>query len=246
VIQTDDERVWDFRHNVLSVGNSEVQELVAFDVTEQYNLKKELEMRNERLSGVNERLRNYSREIERITAEKEILAAKMRVHDDVGRSLLAFRSYLAKPRSERDREGLLLLWRYTISVMKKEAVSVAQSSDWELLLKAAEAVGVKLESDGELPEQGRIRAVLIAALHECLTNTVKHAKGNCLYLNIKSDDTALTAEITNNGEQPKCEIKETGGLRNLRNTAESAGAAMTVESTPRFLLRLNFQMGDEI
>lgn len=246
VIQTGDEKVWDFRHNILSVGSSKVQELVAFDVTEQYNLNKELVIRNKRLSGVNERLRRYSSEIEHVTAEKEILAAKIRVHDDVGRSLLAFRSYLAKPMSERDRNGLLFLWRYTISVMKKEAVTVAQSNDWELLLKAAEAVDVKIELRGELPEKGNIRAVITAAIHECLTNTVKHAKGNRLYLNIKLSDTSLTAEITNNGEQPKGEIKETGGLKNLRHTAESAGVAMTVESTPRFLLRLDFQKGDEI
>lgn len=246
VIQTGDEKVWDFRHNILSVSSSEVQELVAFDVTEQYNLNKELEIRNKRLSGVNERLRKYSSEIEHVTAEKEILAAKIRVHDDVGRSLLAFRSYLAKPMSELNREDLLLLWRYTISVMKKETVTVAQSNDWELLLKAAEAVDVKIELRGELPEKGNIRAVITAAIHECLTNTVKHAKGNRLYLNIKSSDTSLTAEITNNGEQPKGEIKETGGLKNLRHTAESAGGAMTVESTPRFLLRLDFQKGDEI
>lgn len=215
-------------------------------LTPQYNLNKELVIRNKRLSSVNERLRRYSSEIEHVTAEKEILAAKIRVHDDVGRSLLAFRSYLAKPMSERDRNGLLFLWRYTISVMKKEAVTVAQSNDWELLLKAAEAVDVKIELRGELPEKGNIRAVITAAIHECLTNTVKHAKGNRLYMNIKSSDTSLTAEITNNGEQPKGEIKETGGLKNLRHIAESAGVAMTVESTPRFLLRLDFQKGDEI
>lgn len=241
VIQTDDEKIWDFRRNVLTVGNSEVQELLAFDVTEQYNLKKELEMRNQRLSDVNERLRKYSREVERITAEKEILTAKMRVHDDVGRSLLAFRSYLAKPQSERDRESLLLMWRYTISVMEKETVPDVQHNEWELLLKAAKAVDVSIEVNGELPEKGRKRDILIAAMHECLTNTVKHAKGNCLYLNIQSGNNALTAEITNNGEQPKADIIESGGLKNLRHTVESAGGVMAVKSKPRFGLVLKFE-----
>lgn len=240
VIQTEDEKVRDFRHNTLTFGNSEVQELIAYDVTEQYRLNKELEMRNERLSGVNERLRKYNREVEHIATEKEILTAKMKVHDNVGRSLLAFRSYLAKPRSERDRESLLLLWRYTISVMKKESVPEVQSNEWELLLKAAKAVDVTIELSGELPEKGKKRDVLIAAIHECLTNTVKHAKGNRLYVTVQSSDTAFTAEITNNGEQPKADITESGGLKNLRHTAESSGGVMTVESTPRFRLILSF------
>lgn len=240
VIQTEDNKVWDFRHSTLSVENSEVQELVAYDVTEQYCLNKELEIRNKRLSGVNERLRVYSRQVESVITEKEILSAKVRVHDDIGRSLLAFRSYLAKPQSERDRESLLLLWRYTISVMKKESVTEVQSDDWELLLKAAKAVDVEIECNGNLPDKGKIRDVLIAALHECLTNTVKHANGNRLYLAVRSDDQGLTAEITNNGIQPKEKITETGGLKNLRYTVESAGGIMNLEIVPGFLLRIEF------
>ena len=240
VIQSD-EKVWDFRSNTLNVGNSEVQELVAYDVTEQYLLNKELELRNQRLSSVNERLRKYNGDVERIITEKEILNAKMKVHDDIGRSLLAFRSYLAKPESQRDIESVLLLWRYTISVMKKEAVPEVKSNDWDLLLKAAEAVDVTVELNGELPDKGNKRDVLIASLHECLTNTVKHAKGNRLYMNITSDASSLTAEITNNGNQPDGEIKETGGLKNLRSTVESAGGVMTIETKPRFRLILRFE-----
>lgn len=240
VIQSD-EKVWDFRSNTLNVGTSEVRELVAYDVTEQYLLNKELELRNQRLSSVNERLRKYNGDVERIITEKEILNAKMKVHDDIGRSLLAFRSYLAKPESQRDIESVLLLWRYTISVMKKEAVPEVKSNDWDLLLKAAEAVDVTVELNGELPDKGNKRDVLIASLHECLTNTVKHAKGNRLYMNITSDASSLTAEITNNGNQPDGEIKETGGLKNLRSTVESAGGVMTIETKPRFRLILRFE-----
>lgn len=238
VIQTEDKKVWDFRCNTLSVGNSEVQELVTYDVTEQYILNNELNSRNKRLSSVNVRLRNYSRDVERITREKEILKAKIKVHDEIGRSLLAFRSYLAKPESERDIESVLFFWRYALSVIKKEAAPDVKSNDWKLLLKVAEAVNVTIEISGELPEQGNKRHVLIASLHECLTNTVKHAKGNQLYIKIRTDDSTLTAEITNNGIQPTGKIKETGGLKNLRHTVELAGGVMTVESTPRFLLRV--------
>ncbi|MGN1139160.1 MAG: sensor histidine kinase [Ruminococcus sp.] len=242
VIGTEDEKIWDFRCNDMSVGNSSVRELVAYDVTEQYLLNRELDLRNERLSNVNRRLRRYSGEVEQITNEREILSAKIKVHDNVGHSLLAFRSYLAKPYEERDRESLLLVWRYTISVMKKEAVPDVQRDKWELLLKAAKAVGVKVELKGELPEKGREQEVLIMAMHECLTNTVKHAKGDCLYLNIQSDSNSLTAEITNNGQQPQTDIVESGGLKNLRHTVESAGGIMTVKSKPRFGLILRFEL----
>lgn len=48
-------------------------------------------------------------------------------------------------------------------------------------------------------------------------------------------------EITNKGEQPKAEIIESGGLKNLRHTVESAGGVMTVKSKPRFGLVIKFE-----
>lgn len=45
-----------------------------------------------------------------------------------------------------------------------------------------------------------------------MTNTIKHAKGNQVYVSFKERQRFLDIQITNNGEQPKEEIKEAGGL----------------------------------
>ena len=195
VAHTKDGKIWEFHRNGLKVGDTPVQELLAYDVTRQYQLSKELEERNKRLGRLNERLREYSREVERVTAENEILAAKIQVHDNVGRSLLAFRSYLMQPEKERDKEGLLFLWRYTISVLRNETKPVIHNHDWELLLEAAQAVDVKILRKGELPEGKREREIVMTALHECLTNTVKHAGGNKLYCFIQSTHTKMKIEV---------------------------------------------------
>lgn len=241
--RTRDGNIWDIHRNVLTIGDTEVHELIAYDVTRQYALNEELDRRNRQLSKVNERLRLYSREVEQVTTENEILTARIQVHDNVGHSLLAFRSYLEQPLKERDRKSLLLLWRYTIGVLKREAEPVKQQDDMELLLKAAQAVDVEIIQTGEMPAEGKERAILIAALRECLTNTVKHAKGNKLYVTVHSDITRITAEITNNGTPPKGTVQETGGLKNLRHTVERSGGRMTVESKPRFLLRVELWKG---
>lgn len=236
--RTRDGNIWDIHRNFLTIEDTEIHELIAYDVTRQYALNEELDMKNRQLSEVNERLRRYSREVERVTAENEILTAKIQVHDNVGRSLLAFRSYLEQPIKERDRESLLLLWRYTIGILKREAEPVKQQDGMELLLKAAQAVDVEIVQTEEMPAEGKERDILISALRECLTNTVKHAKGNKLYVTVRSDITQIIAEITNDGEPPRGAVQETGGLKNLRHTVERAGGRMTVESTPRFMLRI--------
>ena len=243
-IRTKDAKVWEFRLRTLTVGNTEVRELVACDVTTLCRLSGELDARNRSLKLLNERLRRYGSEVEKSTMEHELLAAKIRVHDNVGRSLLALRAYLEQPPSERDREALLLLWRHTAAVLRNEAEPEKQRSDWALLQKAAQSVDVQIEKEGALPEAQRERAVILTALHECLTNTVKHAKGNRLYITLRTEGNVLTAELRNNGAPPRGEIQETGGLKNLRRAVEKVGGSMTVEACPAFLLRLALPKGE--
>ena len=248
VILTSDSKVWNVRRSEIEAEGNRINEIVALDVTEQYELRRELEERNERLNSVNERLRIFSRDMSRLTAEKELLDAKIKVHDDLGRSLLAFRAYLTAEPSKRDRNKLLPLWRYVISVMKKETVP---SEEWDAIEKTAESLHIQIEINGDLPAgladlpvSGEVRSAIMAAIRECLTNTARHARGDRLFVLIKCGADAphgIRIEITNNGRAPLVPIQEAGGLSNLRHMVERAGGIMTIESSPQFLLRLDFK-----
>ena len=270
VILTSDSKVWNVRRSEIEAEGNRINEIVALDVTEQYELRRELEERNERLNSVNERLRIFSRDMSRLTAEKELLDAKIKVHDDLGRSLLAFRAYLTAEPSKRDRSKLLPLWRYVISVMKKET---APSEEWDAIEKTAESLHIQIEINGDLPAgladlpvSGEGRSAIMAAIRECLTNTARHARGDRLFVLIKCgaeqgadhastsgspsasgtapcDDAphGIRIEITNNGRAPLVPIQEAGGLSNLRHMVEREGGIMTIESSPQFLLRLDFK-----
>lgn len=248
VILTSDSKVWNVRRSEIEAEGNRINEIVALDVTEQYELRRELEERNERLNSVNERLRIFSRDMSRLTAEKELLDAKIKVHDDLGRSLLAFRAYLTAEPSKRDRSKLLPLWRYVISVMKKET---APSEEWDAIEKTAESLHIQIEINGDmpagladLPVSGEVRSAIMAAIRECLTNTARHARGDRLFVLIKCGADAphgIRIEIKNNGRAPLVPIQEAGGLSNLRHMVERAGGIMTIESSPQFLLRLDFK-----
>ena len=240
LLETVDGSVWDFRIRSLIPGKPDTFEIAAFNITEQYRSNRELKKRNERLEQVNERLRRFSEEMVSFTAEKELLNAKIGIHDNIGRSLLAFRTYLSQPAKDRDRKKLLFLWRYVFSVMKMEA---SPSDDWDLLEKAAEMLHILINLDGELPKNLKWRNAVIAAIRECLTNTSAHAGGDRLTVKIRSCGGDITAEFTNTGRPPEGEIQETGGLKNLRRIVEQAGGSMTIESCPRFLMRLEFRNG---
>lgn len=241
IVEMNSGKVWDFHNNAITVGKSQYYELIAFDITEQYKLSRELKQRNERLNRVNERLRRFSEEMVTFTAEKELLEAKIKVHDSIGRCLLSWRAYLSQNEDERNRKELLFLWQYVVSVMKNEALP---SGEWNLIENSANMLGIAISLDGDLPENLRQRAAIDTAIRECLTNTARHAHGDRLFVNIDTDGDRIIAEITNTGTQPSEQIQEKGGLKNLRRVVEYANGKMTVESKPRFLLRLEFEKGD--
>lgn len=242
IVRTADSRVWEFHCGELNTKMPGMHELIAFDITEQYRLNAELKKRNEQLNSVNERLRQLSNDMVTFTAEKELLDAKIDVHDNIGRSLLACRAYFMHSPEERSRKDLLFLWRYVFSVMKKE---ILPTGEWDMLEKTAEMLGIRIELTGILPENLKIRTAVAAAIRECLTNTANHAEGDRLYVRVWEDDKAVTAELTNTGKAPVSEIQETGGLKNLRRIAERADGIMTIESRPQFLLRLYFPKGEK-
>ena len=214
--------------------HSGMKEILAYDVTELYEKRKELEVRNEHLIKINSQIREYSKILDKSIREQEMLTAKIRLHDDVGRCLLALRAYLSNDNG--DRKKLVELWKTTVSILKMESERIESDNRMTILDKAAAAVGVSIIYEGDIPKE--LENLCATAIHECLTNTVKHADGTKLFVAFRGDDNEFAFEITNDGKPPVNEIKETGGLHNLRRIIELEGLIMEIESLPRFVLRI--------
>lgn len=228
-----------FRRSALTVGRGEVTEIIGCDVTEQFKLSSELIKRNVALVNINRYLKRSGNEAEELRNEKEVLAAKIRVHDAVGRALITFRRYLALPVSERSRDELIGVWKENINVLKNLAETAPPADPMKQLRAAADAVDVQIKMSGELPEDERRRDILVSAMHECLTNMVRHAGGSELDIEISNLPGRVNLQVTNNGKIPEGEIWEGGGLGNLRRSVEMAGGEMKISSWPYFALSVS-------
>ena len=100
----------------------------------------------------------------------------------------------------------------------------------------AKNCGVEITVTGDMPENPETAYLLVVAARECLTNTITHARGDRLHMDIRHEDGHVTAVITNNGTPPAGEIKEGGGLSSLRRRIRSAGGIMAIQSLPAFAL----------
>ena len=248
-------QVWDFRRSRLSYGGEKVTEISAVNITTQYHLHKELVERYERLNDVNSRLHHFSEEVEKVTREKEILAAKIKLHDEIGRSLLILRSYLTETpeksiqtetpeksaqTEKRDRSRLLPLWQYIVTSMQEGTILKEREDSLLLLKKEASDFNVDIFLEGLLPANPSVRNVIFAAVRECAGNTAKHARGDRLFITIHDTEENTEVFITNNGNAPGGSVHETGGLKNLRKMVEERGGSMQIKSSPVFVLHLCF------
>ena len=211
-------------------------QVTAADVTELVALQRELKAENARLADANRRAKRlYDR----------ILAMKMRVHDDIGHTILSARRALRQGESVEAVRASAAAWEKSIALLCHANQLPETQEPLEYAKARAAALGAEVVLEGTLPECASVRALFALAIRECTSNCVRHAHGNQVYAVAKTEGGFCTLTITNNGQLPKGAIIEGGGLSSLRRRMEQAGGWMTIESKPRFVLTVTLPDEEE-
>lgn len=246
IIECNTGKVYSFKKYIHSIEGKTINEVVAIDITEKYNLTKELKQKLDRLKIINKRLIEYGDNVTELAHEKELLAAKIRIHDDIGKILLATKRKLTEDLTEADKKDLINFWQAEISALKN-ANHQKRKNDIQVINDAAELIGVKIKFIGGQPTENTMNEkILVAAMHECLTNTVSHANGKTMIVTTKNQNDKYIIIITNDGDIPKSEIIERGGLSSLRLLVENEDGKMIIHSKPRFELVIEIPKGEDL
>ncbi|MGI6238659.1 MAG: hypothetical protein ACOYI5_03415 [Christensenellales bacterium] len=233
-----DGSVISFSRQEMTVQNRRIYRITAADITEQYRLHTRLLQENRRLREMNERLRRHGETVQAVARDGEALAAKVRLHDELGRISLVARRAMRPDASYADRAALLENWRQRVALIRPDVRAEPVATGFDQLRSAAQAIGVAVHVRGALPAAGTRAARLFQmALHECLTNAVRHAGGSELYADIR-EGAPWTMTVTNNGRIPDAPIAEGSGLSSLRASIEHAGGHMRISHAPRFALTI--------
>ena len=214
-----------------------VTEILAYDVTEAYAVSRKLMEENERLSGQRDHLMELGSLVDSVTREREMLEAKVRIHDELGSMLIATKRYMTG--GQADPEGIKAMWKTNLSLLQGKEREQTYD-EFAPMLKAAEDVGVNVQVIGEYPKEKEIREILVLALGETLTNTVRHGEGDGIVFEIEEEKTQYKCLLSNNGKAPEQTITERGGLKHLRELVENYGGTMDLQSFPEVTIRLTF------
>lgn len=223
-----DGSAWYFKEEpIVTADKQHYTQVTAADVTKLYQRQKELERGNLALAEYAERMKELSNDMIAVIRDEEMLNMKMRVHDDIGRSVISTRMYLQQ--NDRSQKPDLTVWKNAVRLMKHEIEPGEGQNIVEKLISEAKDIGVNIHIDGKFSE---VPELLTAAIRECAINAVRHAKAKDLYVKIVRNESRLTVFITNSGLPVKGRIVEGGGLTSLRHRVENSGGIMTVKTNP--------------
>lgn len=210
-------------------------QLSAQDVTDVYNENVSLERENQKLREVNKKLNRMYECMEDTVREKESLDLKVYIHDTLGRSLITIQDIISS--SSDSVETKLESLKEAVSYLSSNR-STFRNSFEEVQQKAAE-IGVGVILDGFIPAGTPAENLIAGAARECVTNCIRHAKGNLVQVSVREISGVIKVVITNNGEAPHDKPEEGSGLSSLRRSVEASGGEMHISHIPAFALILN-------
>ena len=229
VIQTPEGAVVRFDRKLLQDGPVRYVQIEALDVTDLYCRSRELAERNCLLQEQARRQRELLGDITRINHEKELLKVKIRVHAELGHCLVATRKALEEHSFEEKSGPILQSWKSAIRNLSNVPGDREQAPMEEELFRVARLIGCQIRISGALPEEPRLRQLLLAAIREALTNAVRHANAKQLLVSCGPNSFGYHMEITDDGVHSPGNIREGGGLSNLRARLEREGILFRVE-----------------
>ena len=222
-----DSSVWRFELRFLDSNTVQVE---AAEITELYRLSEELYENTIRLQEIQKRQKALLDSIVEINLNKEILAAKMHIHDELGHCLLTTTKAITEDSLAENADTLRKSWNSTIQDFSNISTvwTVPDSSLQSELMQVAELIGCKVVFLGEQPTQRKALQLLYAAIREALTNAVRHANATELMVKIEQDEKSYHIEISDNGSVSVSSITEGNGLSALRQRLEQEGASLKV------------------
>ena len=205
-----DGSVWKFSEKeIITTAGDHFFQVLASEVSELYRNKVLLKEENQKLQEMSAAMKELSKNVITLTREEEMLSMKMRVHDNLGYSVLAAQRMLMRD-SEADRDIFRSQWKQTLDL------------------------GVKIIYTGEKVWESHISKLMDTILLEALSNCVRHAGASELYVKSGSEEQEWIIVITDNGQKTEKNVKEGGGLSGIRKRVEQCGGTLRICAESKF------------
>lgn len=214
-------------------------EVIAFDITEEYCLKKELDEQNEKIKLNNKELVSSMENIENLEKEKNLLKIKNKYHDLLGQNLSVLQQYLNREEINQENFDEIKF------MIKKMFIDIEDTEDpntnLQNLIKIHKKNGTNIIIKGKLPENEKQAKVFFEIIREATTNAIKHAGSSKIFVEIKETLEETYMVITNDGKKPNEFITENEGIKGMRRKVEEIKGYFYVSTVPQFSVNISIK-----
>lgn len=215
------------------------EEIIAFDITEEYSLHNELNEQNKKIKNNNNELMARIENIEELEKEQNLLKLKNRYHDILGQNLSVLQQYLNKQDISRAsfEEIKFMIKKMFIEIEDTEDAN----TNLQNLIKIHKKNGTNISITGKLPKNKEISKVLFEIIREATTNAIKHAGSRNVYVYVTETLEEITMTIKNDGKKPNEFITENEGIKGMRRKVSKLNGIFYIQTIPEFSVNVLFK-----
>ena len=174
-----DGKVWRYSQTEVVAEGVTYTEALFSDVTELYEKNLELQQQTKQLKKISRDLKQLSDNVQKLTKEREVLAAKTKLHDQMGAGLIAIRQILRQNTTSKENAAAVMQFRRAIQILQEE--NAYPQDDVAEFIRDAAVSGIHVEITGELPQEEELLHLLLPVMREACVNAARHAPLPCAY-----------------------------------------------------------------
>lgn len=249
VIKLNNHQYWSILKEGYHINGEFLIQISATNVSKQYQLSEQLHQENLKLNHQQARLKVLVDDIETIKKDEETLAVKMRIHNELGKTILTSKRYLEHETSHTLNE-IINYWNQVIDSMElpQSYLSGNVMEMYEQIKEAAHMIGCELIVNGNLPTDSDNGYLMMIAIKEAIINAIKHGGATQVVVDIDHNHDGYILKIHDNGALKVDRLHEGGGLSSLRQKLEAALGTLEIITQGKVVLNiyLPFKVGEVI
>ena len=224
------------KYYVFVINNNEI---ITFDITEEYKLHQKLNGQNKKLKENNKKILLSIDNIEELEKEKNLLKLKNKYHDILGQNLSILQQYLNKENitQENFEEIKFMIQKMFIDIEDTDDTN----TNLENLIKIHKKNGTDIIIDGKLPQNKKVAKVFFEIIREATTNAIRNAGSSKVFVNIKETLEETYMIITNDGRKPNEFITENQGIKDMRRKVKKLGGMFYISTVPEFSVNISIK-----
>ena len=239
-----DKKAYMASRDILTINGRPYFQTTVTDVTRRWNVNESLKSRREQLSERSRELAELLANVSVVCRDRELIAARGRVHDVLGQRITIFQRYINSGIMPSKQKVSDLVDDLS-ERMRSESIAPPEKRFADLC-ETLGSVGVSVVINGKMPREISVAECFFRVIREASTNSVRHGFATTVTVTFDSDGLHDSLTVSDNGTPPEGEVHYRTGINGMRSAVLDAGGIFEVTERPHFTVKATIPTGDYI